>query len=120
MCESIICPVCEKKIPSDARYCCFYCGFDLSMVNNQNAIRKAKKHFDVDKIGSDIDHKLLINVVTGVVLGLLLVFTVVYSFNPSEGFSVLVLFLTLLFFGLLAGFSIYILEKIIHKLNHRN
>ena len=120
MSESIICPVCEKNIPSDAIYCCFYCGFDLNMVNDEKAIGKAKKHFEVDKIGLEREYKPLFNVVAGVVLGLLIVFIIAYVSNPSESFSVIVLFLTFLPFGILAGFSIYILEKIIHKFNHRS
>lgn len=117
--ERINCPVCEKKIPSDARYCCFYCGFDISMANDKKAVGKAKKHFEVEKIGTEKEHQPLFNVAAGVVLGLIIVSAATYVFNPSEGFSVIFLFLTFLPFGLLVGFSIYILEKIIRKLNHR-
>lgn len=118
--ESIICPVCEKKIPSDARYCCFYCGFDLKMVHDKKAIKKAKKHFEVDKIGLEKENQPILTIAAGFVLGLLLVFITIYVFNPFEGLSGIFLFLTFLPIGLLIGFSIYILEKIIHKLNHRS
>ena len=49
MSETRICPVCMKQIPREDWDCCFYCGFNLKMRNDEKIIETAKQRFTCGK-----------------------------------------------------------------------
>ena len=52
MSETRICPVCMKQIPRKDWECCFYCGFNLSKLDDEKNVEKAKQWFTCGKFKS--------------------------------------------------------------------
>jgi hypothetical protein len=111
--------VCENEIPADVAVACPHCLFDLRMLDDDLSIERAKNHYEGVKITPKKRNSSLLNVIGGVVLGLIILFIFLFVLNPSEGFTAVMGFLYCLPLGLLAGLIIYLFEKIIKKINRR-
>lgn len=77
MAESRICPVCENEIPEDARYFCPNCRINLQLLEDEEAIARARKFFPdksfkvSEQPEDEVDSRIWIYYVGGGVAGLI-------------------------------------------------
>jgi len=117
------CPVCEKHLPKDVVDFCFYCGFNLTRVNDKKKVTKCKYNFcgtkkELDLVpgpGTQMGPMPVIDLIIGILIGNLCYSIILNTFSLSNLWSGFFIFLLCLLFGFVAGALIYLGDFLIRN-----